>query len=36
MDDLQSKTTYYYTVDSVGAHGESDGVTCAVKTFMTE
>jgi hypothetical protein len=35
MDGLKSKTTYYYKVDSVDAHGASDGVTIGIKTFMT-
>ena len=33
--DLQPKTTYYYTVDSMGPDGKSDGVTSSVNTFMT-
>jgi phosphodiesterase/alkaline phosphatase D-like protein len=36
IDDLQPKTTYYYKVDSVDAHGASDGVNSPVKTFMTQ
>src|SRR6266852_6299172 len=34
VDGLKPKTTYYYTVDSVDAHGASDGVNSPVKTFM--
>jgi phosphodiesterase/alkaline phosphatase D-like protein len=36
VDSLKPKTTYYYTVDSVDAHGASDGVASTVKTFITE
>ena len=36
IDGLKSKTTYYYTVESMEANGKSDGVTSKVKTFMTE
>ena len=36
IDNLRPKTTYYYKVDSVDARGASDGVTIAVKTFITE
>jgi phosphodiesterase/alkaline phosphatase D-like protein len=36
IDGLTPKTTYYYKVDSVNAHGTSDGVTSPVKTFMAE
>jgi hypothetical protein len=35
MDDLKPKTTYYYTVDSMEATGEGDGVKSAVKQFTT-
>ena len=33
--DLSSKTTYYYTVESVDSSGKSDGVTSPIKTFTT-
>jgi len=36
IDGLKSKTTYYYTVESMEANGKSDGVTSKVKSFMTE
>jgi chitodextrinase len=36
IDGLQPKTTYYYTVDSMGPDGKSDGVTSSVNTFMTQ
>jgi Purple acid Phosphatase, N-terminal domain len=36
VDGLKPKATHYYTVDSVDAHGASDGVNSIVKTFMTE
>ena len=35
VDGLTSKTTYYYTVDSVNARGASDGVVVGIKKFMT-
>jgi phosphodiesterase/alkaline phosphatase D-like protein len=35
MDDLKPRTTYYYRVDSMDAHGTSDGVISSVKTFAT-
>ena len=34
--DLQSKTTYYYKVDSANSGGSSDGVISPVKKFTTE
>ena len=34
--DLPSKTTYYYTVESMDSSGKSDGVTSEVKTFTTQ
>ena len=34
--DLPSKTTYYYTVESMDSSGKSDGVTSEVKTFQTQ
>jgi len=33
---LDSNTTYYYTVESTGATGRSDGVSSSVKTFKTQ
>jgi phosphodiesterase/alkaline phosphatase D-like protein len=33
---LNSNTTYYYTVESTGATGGSDGVSSSVKTFKTQ
>jgi hypothetical protein len=36
MDGLRRKTTYYYTVESMEANGNSDGVTSTVKHFNTE
>ena len=36
IEGLQPKTTYYYTVDSMGPDGKSDGVTSSVNTFMTQ
>jgi hypothetical protein len=35
MDDLKPRTTYYYTVDSIEATGEGDGVKSTVKQFTT-
>jgi Purple acid Phosphatase, N-terminal domain len=35
VDGLTSKTTYYYTIDSVNARGASDGVVVGIKKFMT-
>ena len=35
VEGLQPKTTYYYTVDSMQANGERDGVKSAVKKFTT-
>ena len=35
MDDLRPGTTYYYTVDSIEANGNSDGVKSSVKHFTT-
>ena len=34
--DLPSKTTYYYSVQSMDSSGKSDGVTSEVKTFTTQ
>ena len=34
--DLPSKTTYYYTVESMDSSGKSDGVTSPTKKFTTE
>jgi hypothetical protein len=33
---LNSNSTYYYTVESTGATGASDGVSSSVKTFKTQ
>jgi phosphodiesterase/alkaline phosphatase D-like protein len=33
---LNAHTTYYYTVESVGATGVSDGASGAVRTFQTK
>jgi phosphodiesterase/alkaline phosphatase D-like protein len=35
MDGLKPGTTYYYTVDSMEANGEGDGVKSPVKHFHT-
>ena len=35
MDDLKPRTTYFYTVDSMEATGEGDGVKSTVKQFTT-
>ena len=35
VDSLTPHTTYYYTVDSMGANGMSDGVRSPVKHFTT-
>jgi hypothetical protein len=35
MDGLKPRTTYYYTVDSMEATGEGDGVKSSVKQFTT-
>ena len=35
VDDLQPRTTYYYTVDSIGADGSSDGVVSPISKFTT-
>ncbi len=35
MDGLKSRTTYYYTVDSMEANGNGDGVKSTVKRFTT-
>jgi hypothetical protein len=34
--DLPSKTTYYYTVESMDSSGKSDGVGSPIKTFNTQ
>ncbi len=34
--DLPSKTTYYYTVESIDSSGKSDGVTSPIRTFTTQ
>jgi phosphodiesterase/alkaline phosphatase D-like protein len=33
---LNSNTTYYYQVESIGATGASDGVSSSVKAFKTQ
>ena len=35
MQDLKPQTTYYYTVDSMGADGEGDGVESPINHFTT-
>jgi hypothetical protein len=35
LDSLKRQTTYYYTVDSMEATGESDGVKSSVNHFRT-
>lgn len=35
LDNLEPQTTYYYTVDSMGATGKSDGVKSSVNHFST-
>ena len=35
LDSLTPRTTYYYTVDSIQASGESDGVKSPVAKFTT-
>ena len=35
IEGLNARTTYYYTVDSMGANGKGDGVKSAVKHFTT-
>jgi phosphodiesterase/alkaline phosphatase D-like protein len=35
LDDLESRTTYYYRVDSEQSTGKSDGVKSIVKKFTT-
>jgi hypothetical protein len=35
IDGLKPKTTYYYTVESMGAEGANDGVKSQVKHFTT-
>ena len=35
VEGLTPRTTYYYTVDSMGANGVSDGVKSAVEHFTT-
>ena len=36
MDNLKPRTTYYYSVDSVGSNGDSDRVRSPVKSFTTQ
>jgi hypothetical protein len=35
LDNLEPRTTYYYTVDSMEASGKSDGVKSSVNRFTT-
>ena len=35
LDNLETRTTYYYTVDSMEATGKSDGVKSSVNHFTT-
>jgi hypothetical protein len=35
MDNLNPRTTYYYTVDSMEANGAGDGVKSTVQQFTT-
>jgi len=35
VEGLRPKTTYYYKVDSIDAHGTSDRVTSSIKAFTT-
>jgi hypothetical protein len=35
LDNLKSRMTYYYAVDSMDAHGTSDGVASPVNSFTT-
>jgi Purple acid Phosphatase, N-terminal domain len=35
LDNLKSRTTYYYTVDSIEANGTSDGVVSPINNFTT-
>jgi len=35
MDGLKPETTYFYTVDSMEANGNDDGVKCSVKLFTS-
>jgi hypothetical protein len=35
VDGLKQRTTYYYTVDSMGGDGKDDGVKSAIKNFTT-
>jgi phosphodiesterase/alkaline phosphatase D-like protein len=36
VEGLQPHTTYYYKVDSMDSQAKDDGVTSAVRTFMTK
>ncbi|HEY1472319.1 MAG TPA: fibronectin type III domain-containing protein [Candidatus Acidoferrum sp.] len=36
ITELNAHTAYYYTVESTGATGASDGVSSAVRTFKTK
>ena len=35
VEGLKPRTTYHYTVDSMGSDGKSDGVTSPVQSFTT-
>ena len=35
IDDLKPRTTYYYTVESIGSDGRNDGVKSPVRHFTT-
>jgi Purple acid Phosphatase, N-terminal domain len=35
LDNLKSRTTYYFTVDSIEANGASDGVVSPINNFTT-
>jgi phosphodiesterase/alkaline phosphatase D-like protein len=35
VDGLKPRTTYYYTVDSIGGDGADDGVKSAINNFTT-
>jgi Purple acid Phosphatase, N-terminal domain len=35
MEDLKSRTTYYYKVESMEPNGESDGATSPIRNFTT-
>lgn len=35
LANLKTQTTYYYTVESIGSDGKTDGVTSPIKSFTT-